>query len=88
MDAYINQQLQLDKRFEIYKLSKNSETNGHSAEKPESFQSIIDLVLEDYMSDPARRNATSLDQEFRTIATRNIRLLLFAGHDSTGSAIF
>ncbi|KAB8298217.1 hypothetical protein EYC80_001956 [Monilinia laxa] len=26
-------------------------------------------------------------KKFRTIATRNIRLLLFAGHDSTGSAI-
>ncbi|KAJ8060141.1 hypothetical protein OCU04_010491 [Sclerotinia nivalis] len=85
MDAYINQEL--DKRFEIYKLSKNSEANGHPNEKSETFQSIIDLVIEDYMADLAQRNTTNLDQKFRTIATRNIRLLLFAGHDSTGSAI-
>ncbi|TGO33809.1 hypothetical protein BHYA_0226g00160 [Botrytis hyacinthi] len=85
MDAYIN--VELDKRFEAYKVSKNFETNGHLNDKEEPFKSIIDLVIEDYMTDPARVNATSLDQEFRTIATRNIRLLLFAGHDSTGSAI-
>ncbi|ESZ91579.1 hypothetical protein SBOR_8049 [Sclerotinia borealis F-4128] len=87
MDAYINEEL--DKRFEIYKLSKHSgsKADGHSDEKSETFQSIIDLVIEDYMGDSSRRNATSLDQKFRTIATRNIRLLLFAGHDSTGSAI-
>lgn len=85
MDAYINEEL--DKRFENYKLFKNSQIHGHSDQNPESLQSIIDLVIEDYMADPARRNATILDQKFRTIATRNIRLLLFAGHDSTGSAI-
>lgn len=85
MDAYIN--VELDKRFEAYTLSKNSETNDHLDDKAGTFKSIMDLVIEDYMADPARLNATSLDQEFRTIATRNIRLLLFAGHDSTGSAI-
>ncbi|RAL58686.1 hypothetical protein DID88_002992 [Monilinia fructigena] len=85
MDAYIN--AELDKRFETYKLSKYSEGNGHLHEDTEGFRSIIDLVIEDYMADPAHHNATCLDQKFRTIATRNVRLLLFAGHDSTGSAI-
>ncbi|QSZ34445.1 hypothetical protein DSL72_006037 [Monilinia vaccinii-corymbosi] len=85
MNAYIN--AELDKRFESYRLSKYSEANGRLHQKSESFQSIIDLVIEDYMADPSRRNTISLDQTFRTLATRNIRLLLFAGHDSTGSAI-
>jgi len=77
MDAYINKQI--DERFKA-----NQQQPDDSDGK---FESIIDLALQDYMADPSRAATRELDKDFRTFATRNIRVLLFAGHDSTGSTI-
>ena len=79
MDGYIN--VELDKRFEAYR-RKLHDPNGDSP-----FESIIDLALQDYMADPSKAGITGLDKDFRTFATCNMRMLLFSGHDSTGSTI-
>lgn len=78
MDIYINKEL--DKRFEAYKTKAFERGNDH-------FESIIDLALQDYLSDPSMVGSKKLDEDFRTFATRNMRMLLFSGHDSTGSTI-
>jgi cytochrome P450 len=77
MDAYINKQI--DERF---KASQQQPDNSGG-----KFESIIDLALQDYMADPSRAAIRELDKDSRTFVTRNIRMLLFAGHDSTGSTI-
>jgi Cytochrome P450 len=79
MDAYINQEL--DKRFIAYK------SGSVPAEKDSQFTSVIDLALKDYMADPARSASGHLDNEFRTMTRRNIRMFLFVGHDSSSSTI-
>lgn len=79
MDAYINKEL--DKRFEAYKMKLHEPDGGNHPE------SIIDLALQDYMADSSKIAYKELDNDFRMFATRNVRMLLFAGHDSTGSTI-
>jgi cytochrome P450 len=76
MDAYIDKEL--DKRFKVYQ-------QGTTVAQGK-FESIIDLALQDYMAGDGAA-AKKLDQRFRIIARRNIRMLLFSGHDSTGSTI-
>jgi cytochrome P450 len=77
MDAYIEREI--EKRFEFYQ-QKTDHSKGE-------FESIIDLTLQEYMADPARGSTPKLDKEFIILARRNIRMLLFVGHDSTGSTI-
>ncbi|KAF2870279.1 sterigmatocystin biosynthesis P450 monooxygenase StcS [Massariosphaeria phaeospora] len=77
MNQYIG--AELDKRYVSYKTEPNRAA-------PES---VMDLVLQAYMSGPDR-SATppeKLDSDFRDFATRQIRLFLFAGYDSTGSVL-
>ncbi|KAM7222488.1 sterigmatocystin biosynthesis P450 monooxygenase [Rhypophila decipiens] len=79
MDHYIG--TELDKRYEVYK----SDPQGTGASK-----SVMDLVLQAYMSGPDKSTEPppeKLDASFRAFAIRQIRLFIFAGHDSTGSAI-
>ncbi|KAK8116329.1 cytochrome P450 71B25 [Apiospora sp. TS-2023a] len=53
-----------------------------------SSRSIIHLALAGYMAQQKDRpRPTQLDQAFKTWATVQIRLFLFAGHDSTSSTI-
>lgn len=78
MDSYINKEI--DKRFEAYKTKAYEHGN-------DQFESIFDIVLQDYLAHPSRSTLTELDQGFRSFATRNMRLLLFVGHDSSGSTI-
>ena len=76
MDTYIHKEL--DKRFETLK------ANGSDNKQ---FKSVIDLALQDYLADSAKKASGQLDSDFRAFATRNIRMFLFAGHDSTSSTI-
>ena len=78
MDIYINKEV--DKRFQAYKTKAYEHGNDH-------FESIIDIALQDYLADPYKAASVELDEDFRTFATRNMRMLLFSGHDSTGSTI-
>jgi cytochrome P450 len=77
MDQYIGEEL--DKRYEEYKADPDS---AHGV-------SVVDLVLRAYLSGPYRSFSppARLDDEFRALAIRQIRLFVFVGHDSTASAI-
>lgn len=73
MDRYISREL--DKRYEAWKSSKPST----------KAKSIMDMTIAAYMSE--RKSCNKLDAEFKKWATVQIRLFLFAGHDSTAATI-
>ncbi len=76
MNTYISKEL--DKRFAEYQLSNKSVRS----------RSVIDLALESYMAEnPSRKASKRMDPGFKKWATTQIRLFLFAGHDSTSSTI-
>ena len=49
-------------------------------------KAVIDLVMQAYMPGDAKASRT-LDTQFRSFAIHQIRLFVFAGHDSTSSTI-
>lgn len=75
MDNYIG--MELDKRYKEYQADL-----GNTRSK-----AVIDLVLQAYLTDMAKKRTEQLDPEFRLFATSQIRLFIFAGHDSTSSTI-
>jgi cytochrome P450 len=77
MDRYIGQEL--DKRYAEWQADSSTSTS----------RSIIHLALAGYMSQqPAHTpRPPRLDPAFKAWATIQIRLFLFAGHDSTSSTI-
>jgi cytochrome P450 len=79
MDAYIR--IEVVKRFEAWQ----KKMSGVEGKQPT--ECIMDLALQDYMADPSRAVSKELDDGFQTFATRNMRMLLFSGHDSMGSTI-
>ncbi|KAK3173548.1 hypothetical protein OEA41_006878 [Lepraria neglecta] len=75
MNDYIGKEL--DKRYNEYKADA---ANTRS-------KAVIDIVLQAYMPEDAKTAPVNLDPEFRAFAIRQIRLFVFAGHDSTSSTI-
>ena len=75
MDRYVGKLL--DERYENYK-------NVHESKRSKS---VIDLVLQAYLSEDSKVMPDTLDPEFRAFAIRQIRLFVFVGHDSTSSTI-
>ncbi|CZS98584.1 related to cytochrome P450 CYP4/CYP19/CYP26 subfamilies [Rhynchosporium agropyri] len=76
MDDYISKEL--DKRFADRQQSSDTVT-----------RSIIDLVLEEYMSrNPEANKANQMDPAFKKWATVQICLFLFAGHDFTATSLY
>lgn len=73
MDRYIGDEL--DKRYEDWKTNKPS-ARAHS---------IMDIAIAAYMGE--RKGSVKLDAEFKRWATTQVRLFLFAGHDSTAATI-
>ncbi|KAI4174961.1 MAG: hypothetical protein LQ343_001988 [Gyalolechia ehrenbergii] len=76
MDQYIG--TEIDKRFADFK-------NAAADDKKQ--KSVIDLVLQAYVAQSGEQKTDKLDPAFRTFAIRQIRLFIFAGHDSTSSTI-
>ncbi|PVH72354.1 cytochrome P450 [Cadophora sp. DSE1049] len=75
MDNYISKEL--DERFAERRRSKGVVT-----------RSIIDIVIEDYMSEnEVASGSKKLDPTFKKWAIVQIRLFLFAGHDSTATSL-
>jgi cytochrome P450 len=68
---------QLHARFTAIKAQKSSP----------AFKSVIDLAIEDFLSDPSNAHAPRLSDSFLTTATRNMRMFFFAGYDSTATTI-
>lgn len=78
MNNYISKEL--DKRF-VERYSRDNDKNVTS-------RSIIDLALESYMADnPCIDASKGMGKSFKAWAITQIRLFLFAGHDSTSSTI-
>ena len=75
MDRYIGKEL--DKRY-----TELGADIGDTRSK-----AVIDLVLQAYLTDNPGEKRGQLDQNFRLFAIRQIRLFVFAGHDSTSSTI-
>jgi hypothetical protein len=76
MNKYIS--VELDKRYLEWRSSRGDTS------KPAS-KSVIDLVITGYLADKMPENG--LDKEFKAWATSQLRLFLFAGHDSTAATI-
>jgi cytochrome P450 len=75
MNQYIS--IELDKKFAERQKDKNTAS-----------RSVIDLVLDDYLkANPLATTASKIDPAFKKWATIQLRLFLFAGHDSTASTI-
>ncbi|KAL8833872.1 MAG: hypothetical protein Q9170_004049 [Blastenia crenularia] len=75
MDQYIGSEL--DNRFIEYQRDSDDKRQ----------KSVIDLVLQAYVTPSDEQKPKALDPEFRAFAIRQIRLFLFTGHDSTSSTI-
>ena len=75
MDGYIGDEL--DKRY-----AERKADAGNTRKK-----AVIDLVLQAFVPDDIEIKPEKLDPDFRALAIRQIRLFVFAGHDSTSSTI-
>jgi polyhydroxyalkanoate synthesis regulator protein len=69
---------ELEDRFHEYKQDNSSLNNS---------KSVIALTLETYLKGGHRRDNKVLDKTFAAYATYQIRLFLFAGHDTTTSVL-
>ncbi|SLM34293.1 cytochrome p450 [Lasallia pustulata] len=62
--------------------------NGHVVDKAKRSKSVIDLALQRYMAEkPADKAIKGMDAIFKTVAMCQIKLFVFAGHDTTASTI-
>ena len=75
MEKYVGKLL--DKRYEDY----------NNVPKDKRSKAVTDLVLQAYLLKDSDSIPDKLDPEFGTFATRQIRMFVFVGHDSTRSTI-
>ncbi|PQE04870.1 cytochrome P450 protein [Rutstroemia sp. NJR-2017a BBW] len=73
MNRYVG--IELDKRYAEFKLDSSNTRS----------KAVVDLVLQSYM--PKEGKTDKLDPDFKAFAIRQIRLFMFAGHDSTSITI-
>lgn len=79
MNRYISREL--DNRF------TTQQTSDRASNTPRS-KSVIDLALKTYLSEETPAPTTKgINATFKTVATSQIKLFLFAGHDTTASTI-
>jgi cytochrome P450 len=66
-----------------------NQDNANQGEKKPRKRTMLDLAVESYKSQTATSptNITGLDPEFKKHAITQIRVFVFAGHDTTSSAI-
>lgn len=76
MDQYVGKEI--DKRYNEFKQLDLTDTRRRSA---------IDLILQAHMDSVTGEQPQKLEASFRAFAIRQIRLFVFAGHDSTSSTI-
>jgi cytochrome P450 len=75
MNNYIG--TELDRRYQEYQNNRYGSKN----------KSAIDLILQAYLAGSDRSSRTYLEPAFRAFAISQIRLFVFAGHDSTASVL-
>lgn len=88
MKSFIWEELQL--RFE--EMKKERATIGDIADRNKKVKSVIALALEEYITRKHENEKTAfqsiqLDEDFARIAANQIRLFIFAGNDTTATAI-
>ncbi|KAK8851032.1 cytochrome P450 [Apiospora arundinis] len=89
MTQYVRGELQ--KRFDEAKAAKRAATDagvGSAVKSPS--KSVIALALDAYTSEKRAEKLwgrTTIDEHFATMASYQIRLFLFVGHDSTSSTL-
>ncbi|KAI1169781.1 cytochrome P450 [Nemania sp. FL0916] len=72
---------QVERRAAAIRAAKSSDDQFDSS-------AMLDRVLADYFSQPGRQNSGSVvDSEFMTMLCAQLRLLFFAGYDSTSSTM-
>jgi cytochrome P450 len=79
IDHYIH--AEIDKRFTELK----DDYLSNSESRPS--KSIISLALRDFMKAKGLEGTSKVNAEFRDIAAAQLRLFLFAGHDTTSSTL-
>lgn len=62
-----------------------SRTANEHLQSSRSGRSIVDLALDNYMNDASQRLSDKIDPTFKEFAVDQIKLFLFAGHDTTSS---
>ena len=79
MNRFISREL--ESRFATHK-------HDHIIDKAKRSKSVIDLALDTYLAEaPAERAAKGMDATFKTLAMCQMKLFVFAGHDTTASTI-
>lgn len=68
----------LDDRFASRK--ENDQSQSSKSGKP-----IVDLALDNYLNDGSQRSSEKIDPTFKQFAVDQIKLFLFAGHDTTST---
>ncbi|KAI0096303.1 cytochrome P450 [Nemania sp. FL0031] len=71
---------QIEKRIVAFQSAKSSDGQFASS-------AMLDRVLADYFSQPGRQHSSTVDAEFMTMLCGQLRLLFFAGYDSTSSTM-
>ncbi|KAI9686368.1 MAG: hypothetical protein M1822_003713 [Bathelium mastoideum] len=74
---------EIDNRFRELRHDKSSE-NGQAVRQSKS---IISLTLKNYLKEQGMENTSKVDKQFLDVATAQLRLFLFAGHDTTSSTL-
>ncbi|KAH7126605.1 cytochrome P450 [Dendryphion nanum] len=81
MNRYIGKEL--DKRY-----GERKKRTNDSGPLLDASRSVVSLALDSYMQDfHSDINESNMDRNFRRYATYQIRIFLFAGHDSTSTTI-
>jgi cytochrome P450 len=88
MSSFIRKELQM--RFE--EMTKERTTTGDNVVRNMKAKSVIALALEEYIAPKHAEKKTALqsihlDENFARIAANQIRLFIFAGNDTTATAI-
>ena len=76
MDRYITPKV--EKRFMDLKYDSRSDKSN---------KSILDLVLTTYLSENERKEVHDMDPTFKSFTISQVKLFLFAGHDTTSSTV-
>lgn len=79
MNGFISREL--ESRFAAHQ-------NDQVADKAKRSKSVMDLALQAYLAeDPAGKAAKGIDATFKAVAMCQMKLFIFAGHDTTASTI-
>jgi cytochrome P450 len=86
LETFINRELQ--KRFNEMKLERAA-ANGNQSMRAKS---VVALAIEQYIAESQKKDTESLDnlkldKDFAQIAANQVRLFIFAGNDTTATAI-